>query len=153
MVSSKKTDAQCKCAHDFLKIFRHALKMPFPRNNPFFPYWDKKKKTAPYQPNHGRENPHLGFYFLCCNLTVEGGGCLCVLDNGGLQTLGLLDVDGLDVAIQLLLGALLVVTLAGDADAQTEGDALDAGLPDLLVQKGVKADILGALLFGKLATH
>jgi hypothetical protein len=61
------------------------------------------------------------------------------------QTLGVLDVDSLDVRVQTLHGALLVVTLAGDAHAQTEGNALDAGLPDLLVQLGVEADVLGAL--------
>lgn len=70
---------------------------------------------------------------------------LSVLDDGGLETLGVLDVDGLDVGVELLLGALLVVTLAGDAHAQAERDALDAGLPDLLVQLGVEADVLGAL--------
>jgi hypothetical protein len=61
------------------------------------------------------------------------------------QTLGVLDVDGLDVRVQLLLGALLVVTLTADADTEAERNALDAGFPDLLVQLGVKADILGAL--------
>ena len=62
-----------------------------------------------------------------------------------METLGVLDVDGLDVGVETLLGVLLVVTLAGDADTETEGDALDTGLPDLLVQLGVDADILGAL--------
>ena len=36
---------------------------------------------------------------------------LCVIDGGGVQTLGVLDVDGLDVAVQTLLSTLLVVTL------------------------------------------
>lgn len=70
---------------------------------------------------------------------------LCVLDNGGLETLGVLDVDGLDVAVELLLGALLVVTLPGDADAESEWNTLDTGLPDLLVQLWVEADVGGAL--------
>jgi hypothetical protein len=61
------------------------------------------------------------------------------------ETLGVLDVDGLDVGVETLLGVLLVVTLAGDADTETEGNALDTGFPDLLVQLGVDADILGAL--------
>lgn len=66
-----------------------------------------------------------------------------------MQTLGVLDVDGLDERVQALLGVLLVVTLARDAHAQTEGNALDAGFPDLLVELGVEADVLGALyLFG-----
>lgn len=62
-----------------------------------------------------------------------------------METLGVLDVDGLDVGVETLLGVLLVVTLAGDADTETEGNALDTGFPDLLVQLGVDADILGAL--------
>lgn len=62
-----------------------------------------------------------------------------------MQTLGALDVDGLNVGVQTLLGTLLVVTLAGDADAETEGNTLDTSLPDLLVQGGVDTDILGAL--------
>lgn len=74
---------------------------------------------------------------------------LRVIDGGGVQTLGVLDVDGLDVGVQTLLGTLLVVTLAGDADAETEGDALDTGFPDFLVQLGVEADVFGALQFNQ----
>jgi hypothetical protein len=70
---------------------------------------------------------------------------LLVLDDLGVETLGVLDVDGLDVGVKLLLGALLVVTLTRDADTEAEGDTLDAGLPDLLVQLGVEADVGGAL--------
>lgn len=70
---------------------------------------------------------------------------LSVLDDGGLETLGVLDVDGLDVGVELLLGALLVVTLTADADAETEWDTLDTALPDLLVQLGVEADVGGTL--------
>lgn len=62
-----------------------------------------------------------------------------------MQTLGVLDVDGLDVGVQTLLGTLLVVTLAGDANTETEGDTLDTGLPDLLVESGVETDVLGTL--------
>jgi hypothetical protein len=53
------------------------------------------------------------------------------------ETLGVLDVDGLDVGVQLLLGTLLVVTLTADAHTQTERNALDAGFPHLLVELGV----------------
>lgn len=63
-----------------------------------------------------------------------------------METLGVLDVDSLDVAVQLLLGTLLVVTSSGNADAQSVGDTLDTVLPDLLVQGGVHADIGGTLL-------
>ena len=62
---------------------------------------------------------------------------LSILNDLGVQTLGVLDVDGLDVGVELLLGALLVVTLARDADAEAERNALDTGLPDLLVKLGV----------------
>lgn len=69
-----------------------------------------------------------------------------------MQALGVLDVDGLDVGVEALLGVLLVVTLAGDADTETEGDTLDTGFPDLLVELGVDADVLGTLL-GALANR
>jgi len=62
---------------------------------------------------------------------------LSVLDDLGLETLGVLDVDGLDVGVELLLGAILVVTLTRNADTETERDALDTGLPNLLVKLGV----------------
>jgi hypothetical protein len=61
------------------------------------------------------------------------------------ETLGVLDVDSLDVGVETLLGVLLVVTLAGDADTETEWDTLDTGFPDLLVELGVDADVLGTL--------
>jgi hypothetical protein len=70
---------------------------------------------------------------------------LVVLDNGGLETLGVGDVDGLDVGVKLLLGVLLVVTLTGDADAKAVRHTLNAALPDLLVQLGVEADVGGTL--------
>ena len=60
-------------------------------------------------------------------------------------TLLLLDIDGLDVAVQLLLGALLVVALAADAHAQPERHALDPALPDFLVELWVEADVVRAL--------
>ena len=68
-----------------------------------------------------------------------------VLNKSGLETLGALDVDSLDVRVELLSGSLLVVTLAGDADAKSEWASLDTGLPDLLVQLWVDADISGSL--------
>jgi len=76
---------------------------------------------------------------------------LCVLNNSGLKTLRVLDVDGLDVAVELLLGILLVVTLSRDAHAKSEWNTLDTGLPDLLVQLWVEADILGSLSQDMLA--
>ena len=77
--------------------------------------------------------------------SVLYGNHLSILDDLGVQTLGVLDVDGLDVGVELLLGAFLVVTLTRDADTEAEWDALDTRLPDLLVELGVEADIVGAL--------
>lgn len=74
---------------------------------------------------------------------MDGPSLLLHNDRG--EAAGVLDVDGLDVGVELLLGVLLVVTAAGDADAQAVGDALDTLLPDSLVQLGVQADIGGAL--------
>ena len=68
-----------------------------------------------------------------------------LLDDNRVQTLGVLDVDGLHVAVELLLGALLVVTPPGDADAEPVRNALDTLLPDLLVELGVHADVDGTL--------
>ena len=66
---------------------------------------------------------------------------LLLLNNGGLQTLRVLDVHSLHVGVKLLLGALLVVTLTADAHAEAERHALDTGLPDLLVQLRVETDV------------
>lgn len=68
-----------------------------------------------------------------------------LFNDGSLQTLGVLDVDGLDVAVELLGCALLIVSLSGDAYADAERDTLDSRLPDLLVQLRVDTDILGTL--------
>lgn len=62
-----------------------------------------------------------------------------------MEALGVLDVDGLHIAVQLLLGTLLVVSSSGNADADAVRNALDALLPDLLVQLGVQANVRGTL--------
>lgn len=72
---------------------------------------------------------------------------LRILDNDRLQSLALflLDVHGLHVAVQLLLGTLLVVALPRDAYPESIGDAFDAGFPDFLVELWVETDVGGAL--------
>lgn len=55
------------------------------------------------------------------------------LDDRCVQTLGALDIDGLDQTVELLLCILLVVTLSRYANTQSKWDALDTRLPDLLV--------------------
>lgn len=77
--------------------------------------------------------------------SVPFGRLRLLFNDGSLQTLGVLDVDGLNVAVELLGCALLIVSLSGDAYADAERDTLDSRLPDLLVQLRVDTDILGTL--------
>ena len=70
---------------------------------------------------------------------------LSILNDDGSQTLAVLDIDGLDVAVQFLLGAFFVVAFARDADAEAGGNFLDASGPDGLVQLGVETDVGGSL--------
>ncbi len=58
---------------------------------------------------------------------------LRILYKCGRQSLRILDIDGLHVAVQLLLRAFLIVTLSRDSYAQSEWATLDACLPHLLV--------------------
>ncbi|KAA8574956.1 hypothetical protein EYC84_004186 [Monilinia fructicola] len=70
---------------------------------------------------------------------------LCILDNNSVEALWVLDIDGLDVTVQLLLGTLLVVTLSRDSYAKSEWNTLDTSFPNLLVQLGVETNIGGTL--------
>lgn len=70
---------------------------------------------------------------------------LCVFNNRRLQTLGVCDVNCLNVAVELLLCVLLIVTLTRDAHAKSEWHTLNTLLPHLLVELGVEADVFGAL--------
>lgn len=81
-----------------------------------------------------------------CSSHPHRHGTDLLLNNSGVEALGILDIDSLDVGVESLLGALLVVTLARDADPHTERNALDTALPDLLVQLGIETDVGGALL-------
>jgi len=65
---------------------------------------------------------------------------LGVLDIHGL------DIHGLDVRKQPVLGTLLVVTLARDADTESVRNTFDALPPDLLVELGVETHVLSALV-------
>jgi len=66
-------------------------------------------------------------------------------NDSSVQALGVLDVHALHIAVELLLGAFLIVTLAGDANSYSERDASDTGFPDLLVQLRVEAYVFSAL--------
>jgi hypothetical protein len=58
---------------------------------------------------------------------------LSLLNESSLETLGTLDIDGLNVAVQFLFCTLFVVSFAADTDTESVWDTLDTGLPDLLV--------------------
>ena len=61
------------------------------------------------------------------------------------EALGVLDVHSLNVAVQLLLGTLLVISSSGNSDSESVVNTLHTVLPDLLVELGVDADIRGTL--------
>lgn len=73
------------------------------------------------------------------------------VNNDSLEALRILDIDGLHIAIELLLGALLVVTLSRYPDAKAVWDALDARFPHLLVQLRIETDVRGALVESKVS--
>jgi hypothetical protein len=79
------------------------------------------------------------------SFTPSTNAALRILDDGGLQTLGILDIDGLHIRVQLFFGTFLVVSLTGNANSQAERNALDTGFPHLLVKLRIQADVLGAL--------
>lgn len=90
---------------------------------------------------------YSSFFFFFISLSVF---CLVFLllslHHNGLETLGAGHIHGLDIWKQLLLGTFLVVSLAGDTDSQSVRSALDAALPELLVEEGVETHIRGAEL-------
>jgi hypothetical protein len=70
---------------------------------------------------------------------------LCVLNHSSLETLGILHIHCLNVAVQLLFRTLLVVTLSRNSDSQSVRNTLDTCLPDLLVQLRIETNIGCAL--------
>jgi hypothetical protein len=68
-----------------------------------------------------------------------------ILYHGSLQTLWVLHIHCLHVAVELLFRALLVVSLTRYAHTKTERYTLDAGFPDLLVQLRIETNIRCAL--------
>lgn len=83
-----------------------------------------------------RKDPVFSLLCAISFASLVGYPFLLLHDNRH-QTLGILDVDGLHVAVELLLGVLLVVSSTADADAESVRNTLDTLLPDLLVQLGV----------------
>ena len=67
-----------------------------------------------------------------------------LLDNRGLETLGGSDEDWLDVSEEWVLGVLLLVPASGDAESESALDALDAALPDGLVELWGETHVGGA---------
>merc|ERR1719249_76785 len=61
------------------------------------------------------------------------------------------DGDVGDVGVQLVDAVLVFVTLAGESDTHSDGDALDTLGPKMFVQAGIDTDILRShLLLGKV---
>lgn len=60
----------------------------------------------------------------------------------GLEILERVDLNELHERVELLLGVLILVSLAGHTDADFLGDVSDAGSPDLSVKVGVNSHIL-----------
>lgn len=106
--------------------------------------WSRRKGVLVVVVRKRSEDSDFAFCFFR-QISVRALSLCLFLNNDGDKTLGVLDVDGLDVAVELLLGALLVVSPSADADAESVRNALDALLPNLLVQLGVDADIRGLL--------
>ena len=70
---------------------------------------------------------------------------LLLVNDGGLETLGGAEAENGDgIGVKLLLGSLVVVTLALKTHTKTAGEVLDTVLPYLLVELGVETDVLGA---------
>jgi len=62
------------------------------------------------------------------------------------------DGDVGDVGVQLVDAVLVLIALAGQSDAHSDRDALDALRPEMLVQTGVDANVLRLhLLLGEIA--
>ena len=65
------------------------------------------------------------------------------------QSLRILHVHCLHIAVQLLFRTLLIISLSRYPHAQSVWHTLDTRLPDFLVELRVKADVFGSLALGK----
>jgi hypothetical protein len=90
----------------------------------------------------------LSAAYACLSSSRRASLHLSILDNHRLQPLALLllDVHRLHIAVQLLLRALLVVTLSRDPHPQSIWNTLDTRLPDFLVELRVETHVGGALV-------
>lgn len=68
-----------------------------------------------------------------------------LLNHDRSKPLGVFDIDRLHVAVQFLLGTLLVVSLSRNPNPHTEWHTLDTRFPDFFVQLWVEADIFRTL--------
>jgi len=73
------------------------------------------------------------------------------IDVGRVDSLEGGDGDVGDVGVQLVDAVLVFVTLAGESDTHSDGDALDTLGPEMFVQAGIDTDILRShLLLGEV---
>ena len=68
-----------------------------------------------------------------------------IFDDHCGQALGILYVDCLHIAVQLLLGTLLIITLPRYPHPQPERHTLDTGFPYFFVELRIETNILGSL--------
>merc|ERR1719333_909122 len=73
------------------------------------------------------------------------------IDVGRVDSLEGGDRDVGDVGVQLVDAVLVFVTLAGESDTHSDGDALDTLGPEMFIQAGIDTDILRShLLLGEV---
>lgn len=66
----------------------------------------------------------------------------------GLQAIERVDLDVLDEGVELILGVLVFVSLAGNSDTHLTGHIADTVDPDEAVEAGVDSDVFSVHLFG-----
>lgn len=93
------------------------------KNSETMPYMNVPIRYLLHLPSRSRMKKRDLFFFRCCtpfglfDRWFGRARPLLLLHDDRHQALGVLNVDGLDVAVELLLGILLVVSSAADADA------------------------------------
>lgn len=74
---------------------------------------------------------------------------LSIFHHNSSQSLRVLHVHRLDVAVQLLFRTFLVISLSRYPHAKSVWHTLNTRLPDFLIELRVKADVLGSLALGR----
>jgi len=82
------------------------------------PYMNVPVRYLSSSISHSRNKKRRPFFTSLRRFVLSFIGTLFLLFHDGCyQALGILDIDGLNIAVELLLGVLLVVSSTADADA------------------------------------